>query len=362
MSLSRKSALKQAFTLVELLVVIAIIGVLVALLLPAVQAAREAARRVTCANQVRQMGLAILNFESSNSMFPSGGIEPWPRLEQYVQGGKALGPPKQGLSWAFQILPYLEENAVHNISTTDQIAGTPVSMYFCPTRRQPSSTTDSSGKTYWLMDYAALVPIPSRNQITGNPSFDILLRIQSSGTNTGCILAYAFWGTKTYRNDFNPQPAAALGAAYTGFWGVIIRSSYLVDFQSGQAKPSLGYGRLTTFQKIKDGSSKTAMVGEKRLRSDTLNRPGVPDDDRGWSDGYDIDGLRSTGCIPMRDGLSTKPLQGRADWVTPGSAHTGGMNVVFADGSTRFIDYDIDLEIFNSLGHRSDGQQIGVEY
>src|SRR5690554_5602753 len=91
----------SGFTLVELLVVIAIIGVLVALLLPAIQAAREAARRSQCTNQVKQLMTAMLNHESARKVFPSGGIIPWPYLEDYLNGpnGAPYGPEKQGLGW-----------------------------------------------------------------------------------------------------------------------------------------------------------------------------------------------------------------------------------------------------------------------
>ena len=83
---------REAFTLVELLVVIAIIGVLLALLLPAVQAAREAARRAQCQNQLKQVGLSVLNHESARKVFPTGGDIPWPKPENYVKGGTPNGP------------------------------------------------------------------------------------------------------------------------------------------------------------------------------------------------------------------------------------------------------------------------------
>src|SRR5437588_4898057 len=97
-------AKRGAFTLVELLVVIAIIGILVALLLPAIQAAREAARRTECKNHLKQICLAISNFESARRVFPTGGALFNPQLEFYLDsGGNPYGPDKQGLSWAFQI-------------------------------------------------------------------------------------------------------------------------------------------------------------------------------------------------------------------------------------------------------------------
>ena len=138
---------RQGFTLVELLVVIAIIATLIGLLLPAVQSAREAARRTQCKNKLKQVGLAILNCENSSKIFPTGGIEPWPNLEWYTSGSKPLGPGKQGLSWAFQILPFLEEQAVANLTTTAQIAGSPIALYFCPSRRAPTSRS-SGGQQY----------------------------------------------------------------------------------------------------------------------------------------------------------------------------------------------------------------------
>jgi type II secretory pathway pseudopilin PulG len=341
-------------------VVIAIIGILVALLLPAIQAARESARRTQCVNQLRQMIVAVHNCVSTHNVFPGGGIEPWPLIEDYAQGGKPFGPERQGLTWAFQILPFLEENAVHGLATTAQITSSPVNMYFCPSRRGPSR--NAAAPYAWLMDYASLTPTRSRGQL-GDTQFDSLLT-----GGRACNQAYGFWGTKTYGNDFNPRTATQLGASYEPFWGVIIRSSYHVRATTGRAgKPvvqDLGYGGNVTMAKITDGTSKTAVLTEKRLRPATY-LVNEYHDDRGWSDGWDPDTQRMTMCPPAPDGdeyyvaglRRGDPQQGLA----VGSAHSGIFNTAFADSSVRQLSYDIDLEAFNRLGHRGDGETVDFE-
>src|SRR5437868_4368459 len=126
---------KGGFTLVELLVVIAIIGVLVALMLPAVQSSREAARRLQCTNNLKQVGIALLNYESSHKHFPAGYVS------QFDSSGNDTGP---GWGWASQILPQMEETAIQSTIHFDlpiehannAARATTISGYLCPTESQ----------------------------------------------------------------------------------------------------------------------------------------------------------------------------------------------------------------------------------
>jgi prepilin-type processing-associated H-X9-DG protein len=146
---------------------------------------------------------------------------------------------------------------------------------------------------------------------------------------------------------------------------VIVRSAfYPTDF------PAANFGVLkgkfvnapspTKIARITDGTSKTMMIGEKYIRSD-LYEGGCSSDDAGWSDGWDPDVMRSTGIPPLQDSSSDKltdmtspPPMGTAWWEFHfGSAHPGGFNVVFADGSVHTVNYDIDLNVFNAIGTRN---------
>ncbi len=362
----RRAVRLAGFTLVELLVVIAIIGVLVALLLPAVQAAREAARRTQCQNQVKQMMLSMHNFESAKRAFPSGGIGPWPDMARYLSGsgGSPFGPDKQGLSWAFQILPYLEGQPTYNLKTQGQLQSVFVPMYYCPSRRPETKTFDG----LFLMDYAAAVPARVRSQRPAAP--DWFAPHGSFGTQ-GCSLGADrgdFWTTTTGNLRFevtNPSIEAAAApipaqANYVAPMGVIVRSNYCAPCSA--AKQNVGWYTRIGFGQIADGSSNTLVLGEKRLQP-SLYQAGDWHDDRGWTDGWDPDTLRSTHCQPAQDtdvyGTSLTDRDALA--YSFGGAHAGMFNAGFADASVRTIRFEVDLETLNRLGHRNDGEQVDLE-
>ena len=385
--MSRRKNLKSGgFTLVELLVVIAIIGVLVALLLPAIQAAREAARRTQCTNQVKQMMTAMLNHESALNAFPSGGITPWPNIQDYVTGngagGRPYGPEKQGLGWAYQILPYIEGTSLQGITNQTALDETVMDMVNCPSRRGPTRYTDPVNPEPgpYLMDYAAAVPYPSDGYMNLSP--DKLAALKAAGRDApwytwkagnvndtaGCA-EEAFWGGKGNSKPVHEEsvvPVDQLEALNTGaipiwygYWGVIVRSNLCASTRCPQATKErggiTGYYTRISFSQIEDGSSNTLVVGEKRLAPSEYDI-GTWHDDRGWTGGWDPDILRSTICEIGPDEESGDDQAG----FRFGSAHTSGMNAGFADGSVHFLNYDLDARTFNSFGNRSDGSTVNL--
>ncbi len=349
---------QSGFTLVELLVVIAIIAILIALLLPAVQSAREAARRTHCANNVKQMGLAVHNLLSARGTFPTGGYGGWTAYDP------GAGPDKQLVGWMYQILPYLEQLALHDdTSNLLDLQSKAVPMYFCPSRR-PATKAPSAPSRY-LNDYASATP----GYLSSDPLY---------GTETFAYpqLADSFWQQWTSGSASGDGRGRAM--PNTVWRGIIVRGSW-----DGAAFVP-GVTRAARARDIFDGLSNTLMLGEKRLGITIESGPvfgsgdgyrgGEWHDDRGWTDGWDADIIRST-AFPLQADSDTTPVhvtlgitQGQVLppgshglQETPlgycfGSAHTGGMNGCMGDGSVRFIAYTVDHQIFAVMGDRAEGQ------
>lgn len=346
---------KSGFTLVELLVVIAIIGVLVGLLLPAVQAAREAARRTQCLNQLKQIGLACQNFVSAKESFPTGGSFIFPEISNYVDGGRPVGHEKQGLGWGYQILDYLEKENLANITTQAQLQSTIVADYICPSRRAPFATQDvlSPALQVTLSDYVGVIPCGFENATSTvrlRPDENASRRERFFG-GPGSTFILQIPPDEVYMGVITRTPIGFTNSARTGF----IRRRV-----AGTELP-------VRMEQITDGTSNTMLIGEKFLRPD-LYEGGSASDDKGWTDGWDPDTMRSTCFKPLQDTLagtsggSLENLYGfNADVVNFGSAHPGGLNTVFADGSVHTISYDIDVQVFDNLGDRQDGEVIDFD-
>ena len=374
---ARGACLLRGFTLVELLVVIAIIGVLVALLLPAVQAAREAARRTTCLNQVRQMGIALQNHVDALKVFPTGGNVPNPRIEDYTSGtvnspGTPNGPNKQGLGAFYQMLPFLEQNAVKNIRTQAQLQSTLIPLYNCPSRRSPAHAGGGELGAQ-LTDYGTAQPA---TEYCGSTPYDPLAAWPFSGSSPGFAIRSYWCGTGTSGSwGTDPERNAHYG-------GVIVRTPYRITTAAGPTTPAVGEivpGFPTAIKpaQVTDGLSNTLVISEKVVRADLYEGQEAPSpgggqvsDDKGWADGWDPDSVRFAGVPPISDGnaeicWNENPaimrtcigLGGSIPVLFFGSAHSGGVNAVYADASGHFIGFDVDHLVFNALGTRA-GEEV----
>jgi prepilin-type N-terminal cleavage/methylation domain-containing protein/prepilin-type processing-associated H-X9-DG protein len=366
-----------AFTLVELLVVIAIIGILVALLLPAIQAAREAARRTQCNNNLKNIGIALQNHVDVRKVFPTGGsryLQPGFELEQNLDNGKPLPPEKSGLGWGYQLLPYIEETSAYSIQKTVDLQQVVVSIYVCPSRRAAKTSYSPQFGLIATMDYAGAVPAtdqePQRRRGIRpqyDPAANVPFTLPTSLTR-GNLLSSFDGGSAGAGGDYPKNN--------TVYDGVIVRSTWRGKSANANA-PWLGDPATTVTQpvkiaKITDGTSKTMVIGEKYIRSDNYDPNGAAhySDDRGWTDGWDADQMRSTAFLPVRDGdsigwagalnmryfgddFTAGAVGGAYNVLQFGSAHTGGINAGFADGSVHPISFDIDVTVFNSLGTRN---------
>lgn len=340
----KRSNCKSAFTLVELLVVIAIIGVLVALLLPAVQAAREAARRAQCKSNLKQMGLAALNMESTFKHFPTGG---W--------GWRYAGDPDRGFGskqpggWYFGILPFAEQNAIFklggdgnpNTITPAQLAGakqrlqTAVPIFNCPSRRGADAYPFTNGSNYFNSE---------RPQSVGRNDY---------GGNAGSLSTYSLYEGPTPSGTTMPD-AMASATEY---------GEYSLAFERSGRTPRLaGNGVVLALAQVRmaevsDGTSNTIFAGEKYIPAGEYDTSTWVGNDQGWDQGFDHDVVRWTTFPPGSDdgnaGISAD------DAVTTfGSAHPSGCQLVNCDGSVVTISYDVDRTAFARMGSRDDGETI----
>jgi prepilin-type N-terminal cleavage/methylation domain-containing protein len=380
---------RLGFTLVELLVVIAIIGVLVALLLPAIQAAREAARRTQCLNQLKQIGLSMQNHISAQGSFPTGGSGPNPLIPNYTTGpttnpGRANGPDKQGLGWAYQILPYLEQGSIKNLVNQAELMNSVIPGYFCPSRRNADKIQTAlavGSTTTILMDYAAAHPLTNQchlppAMLPSDAKYDLTRTVPFQGAVSYNTVYQGYWCGS---NGMPRNNAVSDGVIVRTPWrisscspGVTCGPANTTTPARGEAIPGMPHASKP--KDVSDGMSNTLIVSEKIVRPDlypgNMNGAGGMSwsDDRGWSDGWDPDTIRSTGMQPRSDNDAICYAPATARYCTGnssevfffGSAHANGINAVFADASAHSISYDVDGILFNALGTRNGAEQVDV--
>ena len=356
--MSLRCRVRAAFTLIELLVVIAIIAILIALLLPAVQQAREAARRSQCTNNMKQIGLALHNYESTYMTFPTGtrGGTYWSQVNV-----------KDGTNWRTMILPYMDQAPVYNKLdfTASFGAGTTPATAFCNLSGGPSSNIVLSG---------LVVPVfrcpSSANEMFPNNYYNNSLALQTQ-VDTG-------------NSAFNNQ-GKAMGIQYVGIQGAARTFDWIASGDDGRTWDcghgwSCIQGMLTVNQNQRirdasDGTSNTIIVAEQSGLSGTAN--GGRGSDRtsnyygGWSGSRSMQ-VPQTGCTDLwQTGTSCVRWSPNSkiehagngapyrNNTTLSSYHTGGVFALLTDGSVRFISDNVDFQNLKKLSMRDEGQPIG---
>jgi len=339
----RKS--RHAFTLVELLVVITIIAILIALLLPAVQSAREAARRLQCQNNLKQLSLAMLNFEQLHGHFPSAGWS-WNWVGDPDRG---VGVEQPG-GWLFSILPQLEQLSLfEQASDGDAENWTP---------------TQLGGAARVIQTSLAVMNCPSRRAAVLYPAgFNL-----PPWHNNGSWSPYgASSVSRAARGDYavcaGDQPQAYIGSPAPADLPTARTWTRNNSWPDMTLATGICYLRSkVTMGQVSDGTSCTYMLGEKYLNPDNYYTGADGADNECMYTGYNNDTGRSTYYpypppspppAPTHTPLQDTP--GTTNYERFGSAHAVGCHMAFCDGSVQVISYSIDPETHRRLGNRKDG-------
>jgi len=346
-----QSSRRKGFTLIELLVVIAIIAILIALLLPAVQQAREAARRTQCKNNLKQIGLALHNYHDNFNTFPPGGVS-----------STTGGAPYQGWGWNAMILPHMDQAPLYNLINfnTSMVAN------------------------------LALIPNPISTNI-------VALRCPSD-VGTGQVTAVDVSATVGTAPTTNPSGGNAFGRSnYPGVVGysratTIAGNAPPVGLIAGNPPTSQNYSGIfglnskMGLRDMTDGSSNSVVVGERYTPNSSGGSVSEPVGHSVWigTPNSNLDGLAATlgdtavvatvpNATPANNALTTPAagpgsfrINGNNNGIVTrgqtsgfGSLHTGGCHFLIGDGTVRFVSENIDTQTYRNLGTVNDGNTIG---
>jgi prepilin-type N-terminal cleavage/methylation domain-containing protein len=324
---------RNAFTLIELLVVIAIIGILIALLLPAVQAAREAARRTQCINNLKQVGLALHNYLSTHNTFPPVVVLPRGRTSQ----------PWSGLA---RLLPHLEQSNLYNAINWDRdfeftmsptVAITRVAMFMCPSeindRPRPTPTLTYYPNNYCFNEGTWFVYDPA-SDLAGDGAFAPNRSFSPAAIIDGLSNTIAMSEVKAYQ---------------TNYWDTLNPGTV------GVAPPRTPAELLTYVGGTFDSNGHTEWV-EGDVHEVGFTTAMAPNA-RVWTmvNGQQVD----IDLTSMRDGESiTLPTYAA---VTARSFHPGGVSALLLDGSVRFLKDSVSLIVYRSIGTRAGGEVVSAD-
>ena len=394
---------RQGFTLIELLVVIAIIGILVGLLLPAVQSARESARRTYCSNNLKQLAGGMIQHESQHGYFPTGG---W--AENWIGSADREVSNKQPGGWTFIILPYIEQNVLidglrsgnGSQVSYESLYESPVSLYTCPTRRDGTPVVDVNNEESATRfqtafgnndvqvtitrsvrsDYAAnggargacfdgmriqkyldlgggggSGKIMIAHRPPGNPDNCKEIPINVSGLNGHANHQYDTIGRcdttvpcTTFMDAILDSPSNVSTGDLWSSWSKRDRIANLTD----RGIPDLQDGMVARMQRVRagsvlDGLSNVYLIGEKYVQANAYTDGSDPGDSSVLYAGYSASNVRWGSEPPSQDKANESHVNAF------GSAHSGIWNVAFGDGSVRSINYNINPATHKNLSAKT---------
>jgi len=307
---------RRAFTLVELLVVITIIGILVSLLMPAVQSARESGRNTTCKNHLKQLGTGFEQYQGKHKYYPSGGWG-WGWIGDADRG---TGHSQPG-AWGFGVLPFIEQQALYELASdgeresiseeqkegTARMTAIPLETMNCPSRRQATIFTNK-------------IPVINSSQMP-----------------------------QVARTDY------AVNGGMEGYYfvrgGESIEAEQARHFQNKSGSHGISY-QMSEIRPahVTDGLSNTYMIGEKNLNPDAYFTGSDGADNESMYSGFNNDNHRSGKWLPFRD------TPGVSNQYAFGSSHASGFNMVFCDGHIQMVSFGIDATLHWRLSDRDDGK------